>query len=373
MANAAPTPQQIAAQNALARQMLIETGLHMTKRLQPVSGALGSTIRIPLQNMGVMTGITLNFTVPITPTAAATASPFAPYNIAQMVKYTDYAGVDRIVTSGLQLHLLNAFKTNRPLYNASKLAGFIPGEGGIDTNILKLPTAVASDTIQFSLYLPMAYDPASDLRGAVLSQTIYGDHTVSIQLPTSLVGADSLIYPYTAGTVPLTSGAQVTVEAYQNYIMPQNGVSNLPMVDLATIYAIEGNYTDNTNISAGQAKYINWPNARAVLSAMHIFDNGGAGTLNGADLQQITMMGNSNTNIKEMSPKFLRAQMRNVLGVDVPSGVYFINTRTQPVSTQIYGNVQTKFDILTANTNAYFLNQYESFYMAGTPLPGVIQ
>jgi hypothetical protein len=155
--------------------------------------------------------------------------------------------------------------------------------------------------------------------------------------------------------------------------MPQNGVQNLPMIDLSTVYAIEGNYTDSTNITAGQSKFLNWPNNRAIMSALHVFNNGGAGVLNGADLAKIVLYGNSNTNIREFSPRFVRKMMRDHLGADMPSGVYAMSSRSQPITTQLYGNVQTRFDILTANAGAYFNTQFESTYLAGTPLPGVIQ
>ena len=110
------------------------------------------------------------------------------------------------------------------------------------------------------------------------------------------------------------------------------------------------------------------------MSACHIFNQGATGgTLNGTDITKITLLGNSNTNIREMSPRYLRNAMRFQLGADFPNGVYWLSSRTQPITTQLYGNVQTKMDVATAAANSYFLSQYESVYMSGTPLPGVIQ
>jgi len=368
------TPQQMAQMNLMQRSNLINSGLHMVKMLQPVTGALGAQLRIPLQRMGVMTGIMLEFTVPVDVTVAATQSPFGPYNLAQSVSYTDYAGILRTNTSGFQLHALNCFRGHRLMNNAAKNSGYLTAtETGIDTDILALPTAVAAANIMFSLYIPCAIDPSSDLRGAVLSQTQYGDHYITIQLANALVDADTFTAPYSAGTAALQAGQQVSVTAYQHYIMPQNGVTDLPMIDLSTIYAIEGNYTDSQNIAAGQSKYINWPNNRSIMSAIHVFDNGNAGTLNGADVSKIVLLGNSNTNIRELSPRYLRNQMRYQLGTDLPSGVYYMGARSQPITTVLYGNVQSRFDITIANAGAYFVNQYESTYLGGTPLPGVTQ
>jgi hypothetical protein len=370
----AQNPQNIGQQNLLARAMLLQTGLHMIKQLQPVSAALGQSVRVPLERMGIMTGVVLDITVPVSVTVAATQSDFGPYPIVNNISYTDYAGLQRVNTHGFLLHMLNDFKTLHTVNNATNNASILAGmEAAINTNILSHPTAVADGFINFSLYVPMAYDPANDLRGAVLAQTIYGDHYLTLKIADALVGADELMSPYSAGTAAITAGQQITVQAYQHYIMPQGGVDNLPMVDLSTIYAVEGNYNDSANIVAGQAKYVNWPNNRAIMSASHIFNNGGQGTLNETDVSRIILLGNSNTNIREMSPRYLRNQMRYALGSDMPKGTYYIPSRAQPITTQLYGNVQSRFDIATANAGAYFLSQYESVYLSGTPLPGVVQ
>lgn len=366
--------QNIAMQNMIARQKLLSTGLHMIKQLQPVSASLGQSVRVPLERMGIMTGVVLDITVPVDVTVAATQSDFGPYPVVNNISYTDYSGLQRVNTHGFLLHLLNNFKTLHAVNNATDNADILTGmESAINTNILRHPVAVAEDYIQFSLYVPIAYDPNSDLRGAVLSQTIYGDHYITLKLADALVDADELTAPYSAGTAGITAGESITIQAYQHYIMPQGGVDDLPMVDLSTIYAVEGNYNDSANIVAGQAKYINWPNNRAIMSAAHIFNNGGAGVLNESDVSRIILLGNSNTNIREMSPRYLRNQMRYALGCDMPSGSYFIPSRAQPITTQLYGNVQSRFDVASVNAGAYFLSQYESTYLSGTPLPGVVQ
>lgn len=374
----AQNPQNLAQQNYINRMGLLQNGLHMIKQLQPVNASLGQAVRVPLERMGIMTGVVLDITIPVSLTvAAATQSDFGPYAAVNSISYTDYAGIQRVNTNGFLLHMLNNFKTLHTVNNTvntdatKSILSYM--ETKVNTNILNHPTAVSDDTITFSLYVPMAYDPASDLRGAVLAQTIYGDHYLTLKLADALVGSDELVHPYSAGTAAITAGQSITIQAYQHYIMPQGGVENLPMIDLSTIYAVEGNYNDSANIVAGQAKYINWPNNRAILSSAHVFNNGGQGTLNETDISRIILLGNSNTNIREMSPRYLRNQMRYALGSDMPKGTYYIPSRAQPITTQLYGNVQSRFDIATANAGAYFLSQYESTYLSGTPLPGVVQ
>lgn len=371
--------QNPAVANLMARQNLIQTGLAFTKRLPSNvvgNAVLGQQVRVPLDRTGIVTGVTLIITAPVDVTVAAAVSDGGPYSLIQRIQYVDFAGVKHVDTTGLQLHALNNFRGGGLLNNAHKMFGYIPTETGIDTNILSVPTAIGNANLVFSLYVPLAYDSSSDLRGAILAQTDRGEHYINLTFANAFVGTDPFVAPYKSGTVALQASTTINVDAYQHYLMPQAGVapSNLPMIDLGTIYEVQGGLIDSSNIVAGQSKYINWPNNRAVLSALHYFDQAaGGGTLNGTDLNLIVLMINGNTNVREMSPQFLRAQMRYALGVDMLSGLYYVSARRQPITTQLYGNVQTRFDVATAGANSYFANQYESFYLSGTPLPGVIQ
>lgn len=422
---AATAPRMTPAQmNMMARQSLISTGLAFTKRLQSYSSLgssniLGATVRIPLDRTGVVTGVTMLFQIPYTANAtgygvtiASNATQYFPYNIVQNVTYTDFAGVKHVNTTGWQLHALNCLRGARLINNAHQMEGFITSETGINANILGVMNAATgafvlkgSDwpqygTIFFSLYVPLAYDPTSDLRGAILAQTDRGEHYINLTFANALYGTtgDPLTTPIesaatgatyalgnTGGAIAPWSSAYIVVDTYQHYLMPQAGVSpnNLPMIDLGTIYEVVGGLTDSSNIVAGSNKFVNWPNNRAILSAMHIYDNPASTTslgnpLNETDMTLLTLLINGNTNVRQLTPALLRMHQRYALGVDLPSGVYFLSARRQPITTQLYGNVQSQFTINTVNVeNAigtpYFMNQFESFYLSGTPLPGVIQ
>lgn len=369
----APNPVQ---QNMMARSLLAQTGNYMTKKLQTITApGLGQQVRVPLDRMGITTGVLLQITIPLTITATATPSPFAPYNLIQLLQYTDYSGLNRHNTSGYQLHALQSLKAGKFFNNAVDGAFLTNAETAIDTNILNVPTAISSANMTFFVYVPLCIDPVNDLRGAVLSQTIYGDHYITLQLPQNLVGTDPYINPYTAGAMTVgAAGIQIT--AFQHYIMPQQGVANLPMIDLSTIYAIEGGMTDSANISNGATKYLNWPNNRAVLSALHIFNNNATGgVLNGTDISEIILLVNGNTNMRELTPAVMRNHQRQLCNGDLANGVYYMPSRRQPITTQLYGNVQTQINFASTGVgnNSYFSSQYESTYLSGTPLPGVVQ
>jgi hypothetical protein len=421
---AAAAPRMTPAQmNMMARQSLLATGLQFTKRLQSYSSlgnatTLGSTIRVSLDRTGIVTGVTMLFQVPFTSTGATSIvsgtqmTQYFPYNIVQNVTYTDFAGVKHVNTTGWQLHALNALRGGRLQNNAHAMEGYITSETGINANVLGVMNAAtgafvlktadwpASGLIFFSLYVPLAYDPNADLRGAVLAQTDRGEHYINLTFANALAGTtgDPLTTPIevaatgatftlgnTAGAVAPWSTATIVVDTYQHYLMPQAGISpnNLPMIDLGTIYEVVGGLTDSSNIVGGANKFINWPNNRAILSVLTIYDNPANTTslgnvLNETDMTLLTLLINGNTNVRQLTPALLRMHMRYYLGVDLPSGVYYLSARRQPITTQLYGNVQTQMSIAAATVvsaigTPYFMNQFESFYLSGTPLPGVIQ
>lgn len=368
--------QQVAnpmEQNAFARMRLLASGIGMTKRLQPVSGALGSEIRVPLLRMGIMTGVMLHFTVPVTiPGGGATASPLAPFNFAQSVTYTDFAGVNRTSTNGFQLWAGQSLKQGDALNAIPSMSASPSGQTyNYNTNILSFPVDAGDGELKFSIYVPMAYDPANDLTGAVLTQTNVGEHYITVKLANVLQSTDPWLAPYILGAV--VANGNTTVEAYQYYIQPQAMTADqLPVLDLSTVYGFEGGYKSSANIASGQDTYINYPNNRSILGTLIQYENNSVFTLNETDISQVTLIANSNTNFREMSPRLVRETMRNILNSDLPSGTYYIGSRRQPILTQLYANVQAQMSVITANAGVtQFISQFEVQYPSGSPLPGI--
>lgn len=374
-----PSRANPAQLNYAARAMLLQTGISMTKQIQSVTGAIGSNLQIPLQRMGIMTGVTLLFT--IAPTWGASnvnaptlVSPCNPFNYVKEVSYQDFAGVKRTKTSGFQLWAVQAMK-NGDMSGTITTKSNVNVPHALDSNILQVSKTAALPTY-FSLYVPMAYDPSSDLTGAVLSQTNVGEHFINVQLPSASVGADPWFFPYQDGTVDVGTD-NVTVQAFQHYIQPQSmDPRMLPLVDLSTIYGFEGGYQNVANIVSGQSSYINYPNNRSILSTLVTYENNGVFTQDSADIAALTLLVNSNTNFREMTPRLLRGQMREILGGDLVENTFYVASRRQPILTQLYANVQLKMDIITANAPSggkatQTITQYEVQYPSGSPLPGI--
>lgn len=356
--------------NMRDRMILLQSGIAMNKRISVVKGGLNDTIKIPLLRMGIMTGVMLHFTVPVEITGTAVPSAVSPWNIAKRVVYHDFAQNERTRTNGFQLWSAQSMKQGDAMGVSPLQAQGVDLD--YDTSIFHLPTAAGEDEIRFSLYVPMAYDANSDLTGAVLTQTNVGEHYITIQTPNALVGVDEWLNPYKSGDVKLSG--DIKVEAFQFYIQPQGASAGmLPAIDLSTIYGFAGAYESSENIVTGQEKYIDLPNNRSIFSTLVSFQNGNGFTQNGADLNLISIIANSNTWFKEMTPRLVREIMRNMVNCDMPTGTYYLGSRRQPILTQLYANVQAVLDVKTVQSTGItkMISQFEVMYPSGAPLPGI--
>lgn len=371
MATTAPatTQQYSAANNANDRAILLSTGIPMTKRVglfgpfQP-----GSENAIKLLNVGVTTGLDMRVTASVdnTGTVAAVASPLAPYNLLSEVNTKDYNTKRRVFAPGHLIAALNSIRGGRVWMG--------DGQGAVDTNQTNTPTAVGTGTLEFSLYIPIAYNASADLRGALDTQMSTGDVYVTAVIPQTMVGDESNVYVTTANAAPAVS--DVYIEIWQHYIQPQvmgsNGLPILPLIDLATGYEFAATFKTSDNLAVGGSKFINYPDVRQVLSSFYLYMNGGALTVNGTDLTSIDLVVGAATKVKQLTPRYIREKMRLMMGGDLYPGLYYIGSRNNPVQVSSQSIVQTEIVPAVVNAgNTYISYGFESFYMTGQVLPGI--
>ncbi len=360
--------------NAQAEQILLNSGIQMIRQLPSVSISMGSANQeVKLQRLGITTNVTLHVTATLSVTTALVASPFAPWNLFSRVAYRDFAGVSRISTNPFQLAAMQMLKSGDAL-GASAFESGNPSNMVFNknTNILQLPAAGATgtQTLEFTINVPMAYNPSSDLRGAILAQLNIGDHSVLIDALNNLVGTDPWASPFISGAATVTS---INIDAFQHYIQPQSmSAASIPTLSLATIYGIENLNTSN-NINSNQDYYLSYPNARSIISTLFNFENGGAFTQNETDVSKVTLLTNGNTAFREMTPRLIREMMRMSMKADLPSSTYYISSRSSPIMTNLFAAVQLKLAMGTVNAGVtQFVVQNEMFYPSGQPLPGIV-
>lgn len=370
MAQQQMNPQQ---QNAMARQMLLQTSLPIRKKIGVFTGfALGSTARIRLLNVGLTTNVQLKISYNLTTTLGPIQSNFGGAVIANQITLTDYNQIERVNTDGYSLKALRAFKRRRfdgltsaayPQYPAlSNTTEFESFQSG---NVTAQPNSVFID-------VPFAVDAdMGNLTGISLSQAVVGEQFVTVKFADALLGTDPLLFPYqSAGTSTASLDGTITVEVWQEYLQPQN-VQFIPMIDASTIYEVKGLFKSSSDISSNGEKLINYPNVRTVMSSFHIgLDN--SVPMGGTKYGDIELLANSSQILSQDSYESKRRLMYGELGGNIGVGTIYMNHRSFPISTAIYGNVQLQLNFKTiAGGNTYIQSQFESIYAQGTPLPGI--
>ncbi|MDE2021063.1 MAG: hypothetical protein KGJ13_12065, partial [Patescibacteria group bacterium] len=201
--------QNSPAANLQARQLLLATAFPFVRKLGTFGPfSPGQSTQIQLDRVGIFTHIALDVSASVNITTATTQSDVGPYNLLQNVQYSDFNTVKRVNTSGHLLYALQCVRRRR-LSHEAYAAQTVAGLGQVDTN-LQFPTALGAGTIAFRLDVPLAYRPDTDLRGAILAQTVVGDHFLNLTFANSAVATDGTQAPYTAGAATI-SNIYVTV------------------------------------------------------------------------------------------------------------------------------------------------------------------
>lgn len=367
-------------QNLALRQALLQTAPRMRKGLGNFNsnGSPGGTTRVKLFNVGITTRLLMDVNVSYTVgVAAATLSPKAPWNVIAKVKLTDYDGTDRINATGYQLWVLNSVRAGgQPYgYNNTTAAQVLPAPSA--------GLAVGAQTANFQIEVPLAFNPANDLRGALLTQTSVGEAYLNIDwnaLFYANANADAVFNG--AGTTTITN-VVISVNVYQEYLLPQQ-IGNqvpLPTLDLMTVYEFAGALKSADNIAAGQEKLFNYPNVRSVIGAYINYVNNGVMNAAFTDISKFRLIANGNNVLREYGPNDKLFEQRIIAGTtsfapnsDLRPATYFELHRDKPIETALFGNVQYGITPLLANGgNQYFEVGFESFYTKGSTLPGLSQ
>lgn len=351
-------------QNLADRQALLATGVRMRANLGTQTGnGPGSTVQFKLRNVGIITRLKVRVTCNVTiATHALTPSAFGPYGLLAKIDLLDYNTVDRHFATGPLNYLLSSVRHGRP---------WMPtGQGLVDTAQTQQPTATGTANIIFNVEVPVCYDPHNDLTGAILAQTVVGEQFLRLQINNTLIGDP--MSPYVTdgngGTIVINS---ISMQCWQDYIMPQGPTPRIPLFDLNSVYEFAALYTSSDNIVVGGTKFLDYPNVRNVMGLFAIYVDNSTVVVNETDISQLTLVANGNTNMREQDSLDVRADMRQMLGGDLPAGSYYIGSRRNPIQTFIYSQVQEAITFAAASGTSYLAYGFESVYPLATPLPGI--
>ena len=374
----------VMSKNLSDRHILLATAQRVIKKKGTYGPyAVGSRLRKQLINVGILRGIYIHVTATVNNTASSgsgdTVIPTtkAPYNLLSNVSVIDYSGTRRINASGYQIWCIESIKQMKPqgIFVPGTQSYQSPGLPAYATPKVPTPAAGASATLDFLLYIPVAYERNSNLAGALPMQSVNGQAFLELEFNSGAFGVDTdAVYTTSAGGSGTITDINVSI--YQDVLSPTQFSGNapiVPMLDVSTIYELNGTLSTTSNLNAGQEKLIDYPNDRTIYSTTIEFVNGGL--MQSGNLSQIRQIVNANSYPIEMSEAIYSEMIRMGVGFDLPAGTYYLSDRHLPVDTVVYGNYQwglTPIAISNGNTKMNVL--FESMYQVGAgPLAGLSQ
>lgn len=279
-----------------------------------MTGQLGTTFRIKLDPVGLLTGLLVRATcrVDIAGTVQTPGNE-SPYSLLPRLRLQDDRDRSRIELTGPHAHALAC------LYDGN--AGV--GNAGVMYQYPLIPTAIGTNQLlDVTFRLPIAADPLRDLRGAMympgLSQTyLFCDFVNAFVVPND----DTAVYKTTTGTVTLnTSTQQPTIEVWQEYI-DYGGA--LPVDDLNVIHYLTGAQYITSGLAANAEFLIDYPVQRSVRAlVMSQVVNGLQARDNAAELR--SLFRSNYTALDNVAAEQFVQQRRRLSGTDLKVGYWFL-------------------------------------------------
>lgn len=369
---AAQQKAQAQQANMMARAVCVKNGLDMIQSIYNQtfsSSPAGQVINVPVRNVGLIKRFYVEVVFTFTPGAQnCTRTPFGAANVLSNVTFTDLSNQTRINTSGWHLNFLATARAGLGFGGA--FTNDLPQSLGSNYAVMSVPsTATASTATTGRVFyeVPISYSD-TDLRGAIWGNVV--NATMNLQLTINpnfsvISTADPLLSVYQSAGAAAGSLTSVTVNVYQHYLdqIPpgSNGAPMVPMLDIATNYLL--NNTVMTGITAGQDNTVPYANFRSFMSTFAVYHNTST-PVAGTDLHYWGLQSANYTNIWKMDPFQATLLSRQRVHDDFPAGVYYFDTRTKPLETVQYGNLQLLFNPVAASATAEVLVGYEMLALA---------
>lgn len=365
--------------NALARNMIVGGAVKRTQQIfaKTIDPSVEDTINVVPRNVGLILGfivqVKTNIAVADSTGTALTRTKFGPANLLKQITYVDLQNNTRINTTGWHLAMLNAARSGAPYLAARQNLSYPMDYGNHWTDLIQGPATIAQDAdgdVSMTYFVPLSYSD-EDLRGAVYAQVVNATQNLQLVLNSGLVQARTLVASTDAGYVTANSGtapADVTVDnfditVYQVYYdqlpLGEERKVILPILDMSTIYELK--HTAIPGVTQGQDFPLPYSNFRDFLSTIAIYRNRAHDLMNAGDINYIALESANYTNIFKVDPDIAGAWGRQTIADDFPMGVFYIPTRSKPVSTVQYGNMNLVVNCADVQSNAAWLVGYEAF------------
>lgn len=367
--------QQAMAANLQARQYLLSQAFDVKQQVDSQTFVPGarSVYDVSGTNVGIVKGFTLKVVARITNshvTDAVDLTNFGPANLLKQVTYYDPNNQRHIETSGWHIAMVNTIKGQKPFGSSTPTDS--PIKYGDNYDVIDAPATIAAGetaTVIMHYWIPLAYSD-TDLSGAVFANVAQSKQRLRLEFTTDSsafvgLGENTLEAVYTGAAASACTIEEISYTCYQHYLdqLPMNnGQYIVPAIDLSTVYLLENTVQAGLTPNADFA--VQYGNLYRYLSTIAIFDNGGAFTAKGADVNYLAQRTANFSDYRKASPDTWNLETRKLIGTDLPPAVYLAETRNRPIYTLQTGNQTFVINPKTVNQNARLIMAYESFVTA---------
>lgn len=358
-----------------------------------VNPATQQVINVTPQNVGLVLGFLVEVNADLADPGAGNSyalSPFGPANAFSQIQFNDLSNVTRIQTTGWHLHGINSAKNGRPYLSARTNTNYPVSFGdtfggnlatNLDSNIIQAAAQYDhthfAQGVQMLYWVPMAYN-ALDLRGSYYANVVNASANLQLTINASANAfvantADPInaVYQAVGASTGGAWGTNFKVTVYQIYYdqLPIDTKSKqpiLPYISMSVIYDLKNvNYPA---VTVNNDFPISYANFRDFLSTMLIYDNPNSGVFGapGADVNYWALRSANSLNIFKYTPKYTGVFSRAILGDDFPPQCYYFDSRTKPISTIAFGNMQMILNAAVANGTPQVLAGFEAFSYQNT-------
>lgn len=396
VAKAAASPQISAGDaNALATALIRQRAIKMVQNIysNTINPANVPVINVQPQPVGLVIGWLVEVNATLADPGGGNSyglTALGPANVFSQISYNDLSNVNRILTPGWHLHMINSAKGGAPFLAARTNTNYPVAFGDVfggnlatnQANNIIQAAQIYDHThfaqgIQMLYWVPSAYS-MDDLRGSYYGNVVNANAQLQFTInpgTAAFVGSTTdptqAIYQLIGGSNNGGWGTSFTINVYQVYYdqLPtdqKTGQVVLPFLSMSVIYDIKNSTFPGVTIN--QEFPIPYANFRDFLSTTVIYDNPNSGVMPtaGSDINYWALKQANALNIFKYTPKYTGVFGRHIFRDDAPQGVYFFDSRNKPISTVAFGNMQLILNALTANTNAQCLVGFEAFSYQNT-------
>jgi hypothetical protein len=380
-----PSQAEVAQYNMMARQLIVDSGLKRTQLLTSGSfnPATQPVVQFPPRNVGLILGFLVQVTANVAVAGGGTPLTLTPYgaaNLLSQIRYDDLSNNTRIQTTGSHINAINSVRGGIPYLAVDALANvggaaYPVSYGSWYPTLVQAAATIAAGAnsdVAMTYFVPLAYSD-QDLRGAVFCNVVNATQNLQFTLNANAVGARTPSNWFggvycTADAVTPPAGvttSNFTIYIWQVYYdqLPTgpNGYI-LPVLDIQTIYDIK-----NTSMAAPTANQnypIPYSNYRDFLATVVTYVNrvttAGAFALE-SDFSFVALQAANYTEMFNVPIRVAATWSRATIGLDFPRGAIYIPSRSRPVATIQYGNIDVVLNVTDVQAGAFVGVWYEAF------------